>query len=336
MAASLGGAVCLGAGAARAQDSGDIGIELRGGRAELSITIRDRSGQVVAVPASVKIYKEGIPLDQQTVSRGRTHYLTGHLGDYTIAVEAAGYRAAQKDITVTVPGKMEIDIVLQKDTENERGEATGSAGGTGVLLAPKAREALDKATKAAREDQLDEAQKYMDEAMKLAPGNPDVLYAQGVVYLRRREWAKATGVLEKSVQLDGNRAAAVAALGMAYCDEKKYAQAATTLEKALQMDPAAGWETQWALAKADYHLEKYDEALKMVRQAQAAAKQTVPQIELLLAQCLTAGQMYEEAAQVLRGVLQANSEGEDADTARRWLAGLAANGKIQVGAGAKP
>lgn len=314
------------------QDSSDRGTMSRGDRAEIAVTVRDSSGQIITAPASVKLYKNGMPSDQASTSHGRAFFIPGGLGDFTIIVEAAGYITAQKDVAISVPVKDEVDIYLKRDLPaNETGEVPGKP-----LLAPKAREALDKALQAIKENKLDEAQKHMSEAMRLAPGNPEVLYVQGALYLRRGDWAQAQTVLEKSNQIDPNQPRVLAALGMARCDLKKYEQAIPPLEKSMQLEPTAGWETEWALAKSYYYREQYEQALKMAQQARTDVRASTPQVELLLAQCLTAVGRYEDSAQVLREFLKHNANDPDAPTARRWLDGLAVNGKIHQEANPTP
>jgi tetratricopeptide (TPR) repeat protein len=296
----------------------------RGDRAEIVVTVRDSSGELISAPASVKLYKNGMPSDQASTSRGRAFFIPRSLGEFTIIVEAAGFQSVQKDLSLSIPIKAEVDIYLQRDLAPN--ESVGVPGKP--ILAPKAKEALEKALQGIKEDKLDDAQKHMNEAMKLAPANPEVLYAQGVLYMRKSDWAKAQIVLEKSNQLDANRPRVLSALGMALCNQKKYADAIPPLEKSLQLEPTAGWETEWALAKAYYYREQYEQALKMAQQARSDTRGSTPQIELLLAQCLTAVGRYEDSAQVLREFLKNNVAGPDAATARRWLDGLAANGKI--------
>ncbi len=87
-----------------------------------------------------------------------------------------------------------------------------------------------------------------------------MLYAQGVLDLKRRDWPQAQAVLEKATQVDPNHARLFAALGMALCNQKKYEQAVAPLERALELDPNSGWETHWSLAQSYYHLERYDDA----------------------------------------------------------------------------
>jgi uncharacterized protein HemY len=72
------------------------------------------------------------------------------------------------------------------------------------VLAPKAKQTLERGLEALRANKLDDAEKYLREAMRLAPGHPDVLYVQGVLYLRREKWQDAQAVLEKATQIDLN------------------------------------------------------------------------------------------------------------------------------------
>ena len=197
------------------------------------------------------------------------------------------------------------------------------------MLAPKAKKAVDKGLEALGEDNLPEAKKNVDEAMRLAPGHPDVLYAQGVLSLKQQKWTEAQTALEKATQVDPNHARAFAALGMALCDQGKYGDAIAPLEKSLQLNVTGSWETRWTLAKAYYQHEQYDDALKMSQQAWADSKGKAPEIALLVAQSLTAVGRYEEAAQTLRGFLKEHGERKEAATAQRWLERLTVSGKLQ-------
>jgi len=306
------------------QGSGDQGTLSRGDRAEIAVAVRDSSGQLITVSATIKLYKNGSPIDQSSTSRGRAFFVPRTLGDFSIMVEAAGYKSAQKDVSLSIPVKTEVDIYLQQDSVSN--VSVGIPGKP--LLAPKAKEALVKGLHALAENKLDDAQKHVSEATKLAPGHPEVLYVQGMLYMKRSSWAQAQTVLEKSAQLEPDQARVLAALGMALCNQKKYEAAIPVLEKSLQLEPVASWESQWALAKSYYFQQQYPQALKMAEQARAASHGSAPQTELLLAQCLTAVGRYEDSARLLHEFLKNNTGTPDAATAQRWLDGLAANGKI--------
>ena len=89
------------------------------------------------------------------------------------------------------------------------------------------------------------------------------------------------------------------------------------------------WDAHWTLAKAYYHQQNYDGALKESQDALNGSHGSAPDIELLLAQSLTAVGRYDEAAQALRAFLKNHAKDPSADKARRWLDRLTADGKIK-------
>ncbi len=296
----------------------------RGNRAEIAVTVRDSSGQPISAPAVVKLFRSGVPVGEGSTSKGKVSFILPSVGDYTVIVDAPGYKAQQKDVSVPVVLRAEVDVVLGR--EPNAGEVSGVPGKP--LLAPKAKEALDKGLQALSQDNLKAAEPYVAEAAKLAPGHPDVLYAQGVLYLKQRNWAEAQSVLEKATQIDPSHARAFAALGMAFADEGKYDAAIPPLEKSLQLD-SGGWETRRTLAKAYYQHQQYEEALKTSQEALAASNGKAPEIELLMAQSLTAVGRYEDSATALRDFLKNHGDRPEAATARKWLDRLTASGKIR-------
>jgi len=274
----------------------------------------------------VKLYRDGTILSRQgETSRGRAMLVVNNLGEFTVIVEAAGYESAQKEVSVQVTGRTQVDVYLR------RLSAAGSSSGVPgrAMLAPKAKEALDRGLQALSADKMGEAEKYVSEAMRLAPGHPDVLYVQGVVYLKQRNWTQAQNALEKATQIDPIHARAFAALGMALCDQGKFEAAIEPLEKSLQLDAGGAWETRWTLAKAYYQQEKYDEAVKVSQEALAGSNGKAPEIALLVAQTLTAVGRYEDAALLLREFLRDHGDRREAAIARRWLERLTASAKIR-------
>jgi Flp pilus assembly protein TadD len=304
---------------ARISDEGTF----RGNRAEISVTLRERGGDVISAPGTVKVYRNGALVGQTATSRGHASFILD-TGDYTLAAEATGYKGAQKEISLTVAVSGAEEIFLTRDPAAN--ESVGVPGKP--VLAPKAKESFDKALKALNDNQLDQAETHLDETAKLAPNHPDVLYLQGVVYLRKGSFAKAQAVLETAAQLESNNARTLAALGMAYVDQNKYDQAVPVLEHSVEIDGNA-WDAHWTLAKAYYHQENYEGALKESQQAVNGAHGSAPEVELLLAQCLTAAGRYEDAAETLRTFLKNHAKDPGAEKAKRWLDRLAADGKIK-------
>lgn len=297
-----------------------------GRRVEIEVTIRNTSGELLSVPANVKIYLNGTPCDEGSTSNGRTTFSVNDIGKFNVTVDAAGYKPGQGDVIVSEPVKVQVEINLQRESSSTLAPADASADGS--ILAPKAQEALDKGMQALHNDNLAEAEKALDRSLKLAPNNPRVLYVQGLLDLKKHEWTKAQTVLEKSTQMEPNSARALAALGMALCNQKKYAEAIAPLEKSLALDPAAGWETHWSLGESYYHSARFDEALNVSQQAQAQSKGPAPQLDLLVARSLAALGRYEDSAKILRELLN-HTDGPEAATARRFLDRLTADGKIR-------
>ena len=309
------------------QDSGSEVTEFHGSGAEITVTVHDSSGEPIATPALVKLYRGGTLLSRQgQTSRGSAILVVNTLGEYTVIVEAAGYGNLQKELSIGANGRMQVDLYLRPISA--AGNNVGVPGRP--VLAPKAKEALEKGLQALGAHKMKDAEKYVAEAMRLAPGHPDVLYVQGVLSLNQRNWPRAQTDLEKATRIDPQFARAFAALGMALCDEGKCKEAIAPLEKSLQLDATGTWETRWTLAKGYYQNARYEEALKMSKEALAASNGKAPEIALLVAQSLTAVGRYDDAAQVLREFLKDHAGHRDAATARRWLAALAANGKIRA------
>lgn len=307
-----------------AQDTGTAATEFHGKGVAISVVVHDSSGEPISSIAMVQLFRGTIPAGQAQTSHGRAELVVYDIGEFTVVVQSAGYATARKDLFIDAAGSTEVDIYLR----------AASAAPTTIpgrpLLAPKARKAVDQGVRALGADNLAEAQKQASQAMLLAPGHPDVLYLQGVIFLKQRDWSKAQEVLERATQLDPSDAHAFTALGMSLCDQGKYEAAVAPLEKALELNPAAAsWDARWALAKAHYRLAHYDQALQMSQTALSGSNGKAPEIQLLVAQSLTAVGRYEDAAQTLREFLHKHGDRLEAATARRWLDTLAADGKIR-------
>jgi Tfp pilus assembly protein PilF len=296
-----------------------------GRRVEIEVTVRADSGELISSSAVVKLYLNGMPCDEGTTTNGRITFSIAELGRFSAVADAPGYKSGRMDASVSEPVKVDMEVTLEADSSLK---STAGAPGSNVILAPRAQEALDRGIQALREDKLDDANKALGRAAKLAPNNPRVLYQQGLLNLRRHDWAKAQSTLEKATQMDPTSARAWAGLGMALCNQKKYAESVAPLEKSLVLDAATGWQTQYSLGEAYYRVQRYDDALKASQQAQADAKGQVPQVDLLVARSFAAVGKFADSARILREVVQQNNGTPEALTAQRFLDRLAADGKI--------
>ena len=301
--------------------SSDVG-GFRGNRAELTITIREGSSQLIGPLVTVRVFRKGTLTGQMSTNRGRAVFTLNDLGDYVITADAVGYRSAQKEISVPIAVAAIEEITLQRDSKNE---ALGVD--ARPLLAPKAKESMDKAVQALKENKLDQAEKFLDEAARLAPNHPDILYLQGVVFLRRNQPGKARGFLEKAAQVDPKNARVLCALGMAFVNENRFDLAVAPLQQSAEIEPDR-WDTHYALAKVFYNQQQFEGALQESQRALGQSHGAEPAIELLVAQTQTAVGKFEDSAETLRTFLRLHPDDKGAATARRWLERLIADGKV--------
>lgn len=314
-------------GSAWCQDGIDEQKAISGNSATIVVNVRNSAGDPLPVAAMVKLFRNGtIPNGQTTTSQGgRAVFLPQNLGDFLVVAEATGYKPGRANVDVPIPVRVEVDVYLQPEGD----ENTSSAGAPGgFVLAPKAQKEVDGALEALQEGKLDDAQKHLSAALVLAPAHPDILYLSGVLSIRRNDLAHAQEVLTKAVQINPQHARALAALGTVLSNQSKYEEAIPRLDKALQINPQS-WETRWTLAKACYYQRQYDRALKESQSALAASAGRAPEIELLVAQALTSVGRYEESAAVLRNFLQNHADNAQAPIARRWLDRLKQAGKVR-------
>ena len=290
------------------------------------ITVKVHVGGAGESPSAavVRLLHGAVPAAERATSNGVAEFVVNQLGEYTVVVSARGYLEEQRDVSVRVDGRMQVDVYL-------RPAMSGVAGAPGKpMLAPKAKEALDQGIRALRENRLPDAERQLATALRLAPANPDVLYVEGLLRLKQGDWQRAQDVLGKVTQLDPGSARGFAALGMALCDEGKYGAAIVPLEKSLQLDGTGTWQTRLALGKSYYHEGRFAEALTVSQGALAQAQGEAPEIALLVAQSQTAVGNYEEAALTLREFVREHADRPEAVTAKRWLEQLLASGKIQA------
>lgn len=308
------------------QDNGSTAKEFFGNGVEISVTVHDDSGVPIPSPATVRLFRGTGPSGRAQTSRGIALLVVNGVGEFTVTVEAPGFQEGREELSVRTEGKVQVDVYLKRLAKEDSKAGVPSR----PILAPRAKEALDKGLVALSADKMGEAEKQIGQAMKLAPGNPDVLYAQGVLRIKQKNFAEAQSALEKATQLDPIHARAYAALGMALCDQGKYEAAILPLEKSLRLDAIGTWEARWALAKGYYQSGRYNEALKMAQDALAGANGREPRIVLLVAQSLTAVGKYEEAARTLREFVRDYGDQKESVTARRWLESLTKDGKIAI------
>ena len=113
---------------ARAQDSSAEQNCFAGDRPE----IRSRCA-IVGAPRSRRpqrcvIYESGVPTGQERREKAGYFSCWRTTGEYSVSVAATGYEASQKDVSIPVALKTEVDFTLKRTAESN--ETTGVPAGT--------------------------------------------------------------------------------------------------------------------------------------------------------------------------------------------------------------
>jgi len=162
------------------------------------------------------------------------------------------YKAAQKDLSLPVPSKQRSMFISNANTLPTRTWAFPVS----RSLLPRPRTPSTRACKPSTPTNFQRRKSTWGEALKLAPGHPDVLFLQGVldsvstIGRRRKQCSKnPRNSIPTTSRLRGT--------GHSPHEPGQIRAAIPPLEKSLQLQPT-GWETQWTLAKAYYHQQQYD------------------------------------------------------------------------------
>ena len=96
---------------------------------------------------------------------------------------------------------------------------------------------LEKGVKAFKAGQLDDAARWIEQAVTKKPNNRQALFLLSSTYMRKREFSKAIPIQERLAQLDPNNEDAQLDLGVAYFELGEFDLAIPHLQKAVQLNP---------------------------------------------------------------------------------------------------
>jgi len=214
------------------------------------------------------------------------------LGTYTVEVSAPGYKTAHRMVAVSSRTENpHVEVILELDVH--RGQTRG-----GSILAPKAREELQKGKAALGEKHFDEAKSHLENALRLAPSSPDVNYYVGLLSYYTGNRKGALEHLQRAVSLDPDNGPALLALGEVYYLEKDYARPANVLEQGLALQPDS-WRAESVLGSAYYKQADYEKGREHAQKALSIGKDEAGGTGFLLRKCLAALGRKMEAIEVL-------------------------------------
>ena len=239
-------------------------------------------------------------------------------GQYTVEAEAPGYATARETIELMSPNET-FFVTLYMRPEPAANTVASPPGPP--VLAPKARQEVEKGLQALQTNNLAKARKHLEAALRLAPGHPDVNYLFGTLSLQANDLAQAKLFLEKAVALDPKHRLALVALSGLHYRQQEYTEAIRLLERALELDRSS-WRVHWLMASAYLQQGEFEKARVHAEHALKSGKEKAGEAQLLLGQALAGLGEKEKASQALESFLRDYPTHKAAEHARRLLAAV--------------
>jgi tetratricopeptide (TPR) repeat protein len=243
------------------------------------------------------------------------------------------------DISNIPNGTYEVRAVMGLQEAHERVDIRGGSGNVNLRFAPaeagdaggrdsvsvaqlkvpgKARDAFKKAQAAMGKQKLDEAAKYVDEALTAYPEYSDALTLRGVLKLDAGKAAAALEDLDHAIKADSANSMAYIAMGAAYNSLEKYDDALRTLDRGSSLGPSA-WQAYFEMGKAFMGKGSFDAALRQLNKAEDLGPKDYVLIHLVKAHALLGMKNYSEAMAELQWYLDKAPADQQSAEARQTL-----------------
>lgn len=253
------------------------------GAAAITVHVYDENGIPLVKQALVTLSSDmgGMPAWATTGTQSEAIFSGVTGGSYTYEVSAAGYKTAKRTLYVfDVPENYQENVTLVSD-----GAAVAPPLTAAQILAPKVRKEAEKGITSLKAGNFADAEKHLQKALKLAPGDANVNFLLGYLYMQKRDLARAQAYLNKAVSLDPKQVRALTTLGQIRMAQNNYAGAASSLEAAIKVDPNA-WQAHWFLADAYLALGRFEDSHQQAQLAIDTGKGAAKGANLILGQAL--------------------------------------------------
>ena len=288
----------------------------------LTVMVRDAAGGPIGIPALVRVTSPENPNGYITTTGPGGVAVMASLrnGVYTVIVTAAGYKPSHDEVEVLGSfGPSQCFITLEKDdvagAEGQLPKHTGLP-----MLVGKSLKELELATAALRANKIGDAKQHIQYPLKHAPGDPEVRYIAGLVYLAQQDTAGAKQQFETAISIFPNHVGAHMALAGMAMQANDHADAIPHLEKALAVDSSA-WRAHWMLAES-YFWANHDTAKAkfQAEKAEELGKEKAVGAEITLALVENSDGDKDAARARLEKYIQEHPQDTSAPRARAILA----------------
>ena len=253
------------------------------------------------------------------LTSARTTPLSVRLLRCEVRGQYPGYRSTSARMKAgSIWGYTEVAPILMYPITRVRGTSVSLTS----LLAPKqAKRSVERATKAMRKEQFNEAEVLLKSAIGIYPTSAEAWFLLGDVYQLQKRNQEARESYLKAVQADGLYVRPYLRLARLSANERDWQSAVDLSSKALELDPVDFPEAYYLNALALYNRKDMEAAEKSVRKGLLLdLSLQFPQMHLILANILSMKQDALGSIEEMRKYLKEAPKAEDAPIVRARLA----------------
>ncbi len=267
----------------------------------LQISVVNADGKPIERQALIRLHSvlQDTTSWQSTADNAQTLFYDLLFGKYDIEASALGYLSSKAQVDVaTVGNTIELKMVLQRDSMVDL-EASDTS------LPSKTIHEMNRAVRALNINDLQDAQKRLDEADKLSPASVRVKYLQGYLYLAKGDLEQAQTVLVQATTTNPHYVRALSLLGRVYLMRGQTDKAVATLEQGIAAGPDY-WVTHALLADAYLAQHEYAKARQQAELAIENGDGEATVAQLALGEALANQGKYPESIAALKIFLSHN------------------------------
>jgi tetratricopeptide (TPR) repeat protein len=235
---------------------------------------------------------------QTTEERSQAMLTNVPFGNYSIEVSAVGYVTSTQQMNLlNLSHPLQLSVVLQKDPTSINLDVPDAA------VPSKGRKAMKQGISALKSGRLKDAEKHLNSAYALAPGNSQLNFLLGYLHFQRNEFDQAEKYLKVAAAQEPSDVQTITLLGRTELERKEFAEAQRSLEKAVELDPGP-WMTHSLLADSYLRQGDYDRARQQSTLAIEKGKDAAASAQLVLGQAQLGLGQREAAIQALNTFLR--------------------------------
>jgi tetratricopeptide (TPR) repeat protein len=269
----------------------------------IEVHLRLADGSQFSGLGRVRILTQGGPelAENTTDMSGKATIYDLPPGNYIVEASAAGYLEVREDVHLEMRWSLVTIALIMKPDEMGLPKKEGAS--AAPILAPNARKEVQKGFEAFEKSNLVLARKHFENALAMAPGNPDVQFLMGALEAQEKNFAAADQHLEKAIQIYPNHARSLQLLGELYNQQDRGKDAVPLLEKAVALQDGS-WRSHWALGVAYLKTNEPRKALAQADRAITLGKGAAGVAHLLEAQALIDLRQFDAAETSLQAFIR--------------------------------